>query len=147
MSSNIVNYEKLAMNRVDTFYRYSIDQQIMRCIATIESVDITDQSSFFGFENFVININAVILSRKTPHNIKFSYIGINESELADLVTKFQSGTSWMIYGRFSLDWDNKCIEIGRPEVESLPDNLNWVSDYIRDNSLAVKDFLCDRYGA
>ena len=133
MKSNVQAYDDLAMNRVDNFFSFSDQQRLMRCIVTIESVDISDEDDGI----FILKINATELGHSDPMPIKFRTL------VGDNIDEYKVGTVWKIIGGYTLDWDNREIQLF-PITQELLAEHTWVSNYVMNNRETVKKhFLKD----
>jgi hypothetical protein len=113
MESNIISYKKLAMNRVEEFIRYSKNRELMRCILTIQSVELIDTMG--GISLF--KIQASKLNNSTL--FWFNYV-MGDDELL----KYKTGDIWDIVGNYSIDWDDRSIHLYPDTEEQLPQKFS-----------------------
>jgi len=135
MKNKVTSYQSLAMNRVDNFYKLSRDNDIISCILTIESVEVVDNSDD---EVVMLTVNASILNDETT--VTFNYLDGRGN-----ASKYKIGEAWHVIGIYSMDWDNKRIELCTQKEELLSTKICWASHYARDNNLAVREHINSKY--
>jgi len=134
MENKIVSYRSSAMNRVDQFYQFSQNGSFISCILTIEHVKVVDEVD----DIVMLSVDASALN----HDAAFTFDTLVGKEDA---SKYKIGDAWNMAGTYSMDWDNKRIELHLQVEEQLSSKFCWASKYARDNRLAVRKYIKNKY--
>ena len=122
------------MNRVDQFYQFSQRGSFISCILTIEHVKVVDAVD----DIVMLRVDASALN----HDAAFTFDTLVGKEDA---SKYKIGDAWNMAGTYTMDWDNRLLELSIKVEEQLPSKFCWASRYARDNRLAVKKHIVSKY--